>query len=124
MIDRTNRRKRTRFTINIEALYLSISRRSNADWMRCTIYNFNYVGVGIRSNQVLVVNDKLLLKIGGNAEANTFEMIVVGVNGQKIGLKFLRINENQEKLLTKLSLYNVKQRMNDGEPCKSFAEIF
>ncbi|OHD39713.1 MAG: hypothetical protein A2015_07450 [Spirochaetes bacterium GWF1_31_7] len=83
-----NRRKQTRFSVDVDGFYYY-----GGKWVKCKIYDLNLDGAGLRLNQFFVKDDIIKLKFGIDDELNSIDSVVVNVNGPRIGVHFVNVDE-------------------------------
>lgn len=69
------------------------------DWTRCLVYNINLEGIGIKLNQAIAISDRLRVRLESRGETRKFQTVVVGVNGQRISLCFVDVDEDSRAFL-------------------------
>jgi hypothetical protein len=79
---KTNRRGRSRQSVNIEGEYYYAKT-----WTRCEIYDLSAHGAALKLKQSFVVRDKIQIRIGDIVN-HVFEARVVNVNGCRTGIAF------------------------------------
>lgn len=92
-----NRRKNTRFSVDVDGSYYFGDK-----WTKCKIYDLNLHGAGLRLNQFFVKDDMIKLKFGIDDEVFTIDSIVVNVNGPRIGVNFINLDEFDNEFIRKV----------------------
>ena len=83
-----NRRRNARFSVDVDGFYFYMN-----EWHKCRIYDLNKEGAGLRLNQFFIKNDIIKLKIGEEGDFNILDTVVANVNGTRIGVKFVNLDE-------------------------------
>lgn len=99
-----NRRKNTRFEVDVDGYYYYRDK-----WVKCKIYDLNLNGAGLRLNQIFVRDDIIKLKFGIKDEINTFEAVVSNVNGPRIGIQFINLDDFDVSFLTQVINFHSKR---------------
>lgn len=92
-----NKRKNTRFPVDVEGYYYFGEK-----WVKCKIYDLNLDGAGLRLNQFFVKDDIIKLKFGIDDEIGTIDSAVVNVNGPRIGVQFINVDEFDHEFIRKV----------------------
>lgn len=92
-----NRRKKTRYSLDVDGFYYYGEK-----WVKCKIYDLNLEGAGLRLNQFFIKDDIIKLKFGIDEELNIIDSIVVNVNGPRIGVHFINVDEFDKDFLRKV----------------------
>lgn len=101
---KSNRRKITRFEVNIDGYYFY-----QDDWIKCKIYDLNINGACLWLKQFFVIGDIIKVRFGlTENESNTFNTVVANVNGPRIGIKFANLDEFDRAFINKVISANSK----------------
>lgn len=92
-----NRRDRARFSIDINGYYYY----SN-NWQKCRIYDLNLEGAGLRLSQFFVIGDIIKLKFGTDNEQVVVDSEVMNVNGPRIGIQFINLDDFDKEIIKKV----------------------
>lgn len=94
-----NKRKRTRFTVDVDGMYYFGNQ-----WQPCRIFDLNLEGAALLLKQFFVKGDMLKLKfsISDDKEQKVINAEVCNVNGPRIGIKFLDVDDFDKEFLTKV----------------------
>lgn len=102
---KSNRRKNTRFELNIDGYYLY-----QDDWVKCKIYDLNIGGACLWLKQFFVIGDIIKVRFGlTETEVNTFDTVVANVNGPRIGIKFINLDDFDLAFINKVINAKSKQ---------------
>ncbi|HOJ64561.1 MAG TPA: PilZ domain-containing protein [Spirochaetota bacterium] len=99
-----NRRKSARFTVDIDGYYYYGNK-----WQKCRIYDLNLEGAGLRLSQFFVKNDVIKLKMGTETEQFVVDAIVANVNGPRIGVQFVNMDDFDREALNKIISTHAKK---------------
>lgn len=103
-----NRRKSARFTVDIDGYYYYGNK-----WQKCRIYDLNLEGAGLRLSQFFVKDDVIKLKIGDQTQTEgeqlVIDAIVANVNGPRIGVQFVNMDDFDRESLNKIINANAKK---------------
>jgi hypothetical protein len=94
---RDNKRKNTRFSLDIEGYYFFSNK-----WNKCKIYDLSLEGAGLRLNQFFMKDDIIRLKFGSESEQFVVESKVVNINGPRIGILFENLDEFDKEFIQKV----------------------
>jgi PilZ domain len=87
MQNNDSRRKKPRFSINIDGYYFK------NDWVKCRIFDLNLEGVGVSISHIFELNDIIKIKIINNTKEITCDALVVYASKARIGIKFLNLKD-------------------------------
>ena len=107
MLRSDNKRKAARFSVDVDGYYFY----SNS-WHKCRIYDLNVEGAGLRLNQFFIRNDVIKLKIGEDGDFNIIDSIVANVNGPRIGVQFVNLDEFDKEFIQRTINNKLKQNGN------------
>lgn len=94
----SNRRKNTRFELNVDGHYFY-----QENWIKCKIYDLNINGACLWLKQSFVIGDIIKLRFGANeTEVNVFDTVVANVNGPRIGIQFVNLDEFDRTFINKV----------------------
>jgi len=92
-----NKRKDTRFALDIEGFYYFSNK-----WNKCKIYDLSIEGAGLRLNQFFVKDDIVKLKFGPETEQFVVDARIVNINGPRVGIKFENVDEFDKEFIQKI----------------------
>lgn len=94
----SNRRKNTRFALNVDGHYFY-----QENWIKCKIYDLNINGACLWLKQSFVIGDIIKVRFGlAEGEENTFDTVVANVNGPRIGIQFVGLDEFDRTFINKV----------------------
>ncbi|HNZ26340.1 MAG TPA: PilZ domain-containing protein [Spirochaetota bacterium] len=99
-----NRRKSARFTIDVDGFYYYANK-----WQKCRIYDLNLEGAGLRLSQFFVKDDIIKIKFENEFEEFVIDSIVANVNGPRIGIQFVNLDEFDKEFIQKIINSNSKK---------------
>ena len=102
-----NKRKAARFAVDVDGYYFY----ANA-WVKCRIYDLNIEGAGLRLKQFFMRNDVIKLKIGEDGDFNIINSIVANVNGPRIGVQFVNLDEFDKEFIQRVINSKIQQNGN------------
>ena len=102
-----NKRKAARFAVDVDGYYFYAN-----DWVKCRIYDLNIEGAGLRLKQFFMRNDVIKLKIGEDGDFNIIDSIVANVNGPRIGVQFVNLDEFDKEFIQRVINSKIQQNGN------------
>jgi hypothetical protein len=92
-----NKRDKARFSVDIDGYYYYADR-----WQKARIYDLNLEGAGLRLSQFFVEGDIIKLKFGVDSDSIVLDAEVMNVNGPRIGIKFVQIDDFDREFIQRV----------------------
>lgn len=94
------RRKKPRFSINLDGYY-----KVDNEWEKCRFFDLNLEGAGLKINNTFRKDDVLEVKFDVDDKPDNdvvFKIIVVNNRDKRFGIKFINLNTSRLEFLKKI----------------------
>jgi hypothetical protein len=104
-IMKVEKRKDLRFKINMNISYI-ICKKSETEksfnlWRKCDVYDISRNGIGLRTNQIMMKNEILKIKIESGDKICFVNAVIMNTDGQRTGSQFIDMDKYQYDFLNK-----------------------
>ena len=109
-----NRRKQIRAIVNANVLYsvskIRIRNKPENDWIGCELYDISQNGLSLRVKKCLVKNELIKIKILAEKKKYIYNAVIMNVNGQRIGVKYINISDEHKNCIKILINNELKKK--------------